>query len=108
MKYYGYYAFEYSILMRLHEIFLIKDIETQKEVEEAHKTMRDEFGKLHDMVISKLVVGNSIQINFCNDFHIKFSRDSLIQAYEEKCEVENVVRRLQKFIENKWLRRIYK
>lgn len=94
--------------MKLHEIFSIKDIEVEKEVEEEHKTMRDEFGKLHNVVVSKFVTANSIQINFFNDFHIKFSRDSWIQAYEEKCEVEDVVRRLRKYIENEWLRRIYR
>lgn len=94
--------------MKLHKTFLIKDFEIQKEVQEVQKAMRNEFGEFHDVVISKIVTANSVQINFFNDFHIKFSRDSLIQAYEEKCEVEDVVRRLRKYIENEWLRRICK
>lgn len=103
-----YYAFEYSVLMRLQEIFAIKDINMVQDVFHAKRPMRDEFGNLHDTTIAKIVGKDTIRLNFNNDFYIKISKDSLIKAYNEKCEIEDVVRRLRKYIESEWLRRIYK
>lgn len=108
VKIIDYYAFESLILMRLNDIFSLKNIERHQENEEVTKTVRDEFGKLHNIVVGKIVYEDSIRLNFSNDFHVEFSKDSLIQAYEEKCGIEDVTRRLRKYIESQWLKRIYR
>lgn len=94
--------------MRLQEIFAIESVNINKDVRDVKRTTRDDTGNLYDVTVGRFVVDNYIQINFVNDFHVGFSRDTLIKAYNEKCEVEDVVRRLRKYIENEWLRRIYK
>lgn len=106
VKIIDYYAFEYSILMRLSDIFSLKNIERHQENEELTSIVRDESEKLHNVVVGKVVYEDSIRLNFSNDYHVEFSRDSLVKAYLEKCEVEDVVRRLRKFIETEWLKRI--
>lgn len=72
-----------------------------------NRTTRDDAGNLCDVTVGRFVVDNYIRINFVNDFHVGFSRDTLIRAYNEKCEIEDVVKRLQKYIENECLKRIY-
>lgn len=108
MKAIDYYAFEYSVLIRLQEIFAIKDVNMDQNVFYAKRPMRDEFGNLHDVTIGKIVNEDSIQFNFIDNFHVKFSRDSLKRVYEERCKVEDVVMRLQKYIDEQWLNRIYR
>lgn len=103
-----YYAFEYSILMRLQEIFTLKDVDMQQDIVYAKRPTRDDFGNLHDTTITRVVRDNFIRLHFQNNFHVEFSRDSLMQAYKEKCRAEDVVRRLRKYIENQWLKRIHK
>lgn len=107
MKIIDYYAFEYSILMRLQEIFELEDVDIQQDIAYAKRPTRDEFGNLHDTTIARIVRDNFIRLNFQNDFRVEFSRNSLIQAYKEKCGVEDVVKRLRKYIETEWLKRIY-
>lgn len=107
MKIIDYYAFEYSILMRLQEIFALEDVDIQQDIIYAKRPTRDELGNLHDTIIARVVRDNFIRLNFQNDFCVEFSRDSLIQAYKEKCGVEDVARRLRKYIETEWLKRIY-
>lgn len=93
--------------MRLQEIFVLEDVDVQQDIVYTKRPTTDEFGNLHNTTITRVVRDNFIRLNFQNDFHVEFSRDSLIQAYEEKCEVEDVVRRLRKYIESEWLKRIY-
>lgn len=80
----------------------------QQDIAYAKRPTRDEFGNLRDTTIARVVRDNFIRLNFQNDFHVEFSRDSLIQAYNEKCGAEDVARRLRKYIESQWLKRIYK
>lgn len=93
--------------MRLNDIFSFENIERCQEDEDATKIVRDESGKLHNVIVAKVVYKDSIRLNFSNGFHVEFARDSLTKAYQEKCEVEDVVRRLRKYIETEWLKRIY-
>lgn len=93
--------------MRLQEIFVLEDVDVQQDIVYAKRPTRDEFGNLHDTTIARAVQDSFIRLNFQNDFRVEFSRDSLIQAYKEKCRAEDVVRRLQKYIESEWLKRIY-
>lgn len=94
--------------MRLNDIFSLENIERCREDEEVTRTVRDEFGKLHNIIVATVMYKDSIHLNFLNDFHVEFARDSLTKAYQEKCDVEDVVRRLRKYIETEWMKRIYK
>lgn len=102
-----YFAFEYSVLLRLQEIFSIKDFNMDQNIFYAKRPMQDEFGNLHDTTVARFVNEEYIQFNFIDNFYVKFSRDCLIKAFEEKCEVEEVVRKLRDYIELQWLKRIY-
>ena len=96
------------MLSRLQEIFAIKDVIINEDVCNARRTTRDDAGNLCDVTVGRFVVDNYIQINFVNDFHVVFLRNTLIKVYNEKCGVGDVVRILRKYIENEYLRSIYK
>lgn len=55
-----YYAFEYSVLSRLQEIFAIKDVIINEDVCNARRTTRDDAGNLCDVTVGRFVVDNYI------------------------------------------------
>ena len=102
-----YYAYEYSIIQKLYDIFDIENIELNKETYDISGYRRNEFGKLQNVVLSKIEVDNYIQLNFKHDFRYCISRKSLIKAFEENCPADGVVTRLKSLIEKEWLKLIY-
>lgn len=97
-----HYAYEYSIIQKLYDIFNIKNTELNKETYDISGYDRDEYGNLQKVVLSKIEVDNYIQLNFKHDFHYCISRKSLFKAFEENCSADEVVTRLKSLIESVW------
>ena len=95
-----YYAYEYSIIQKLNDIFNIKNVKFNKETLEV-------YGDLKGEPLSKFDIDNYIQLNFKHKFHYCISRKSLINAFQENCLSDEVVTRLKRIIEKEWLKLIY-
>ena len=102
-----YYAYEYTIIQKLNDIFNIENIELNKETDGLYGYSHDEYGNLQYGRLFKYDVDNYIQFNFKYDFHYCISREILIKDFEEKCIVDEVVIRLKEIIEKEWLKLIY-
>lgn len=76
-----YYTYEYEILLVLSQIFKIESININSDFYNAVKTIRNSLGKLETKVVLRKVTGELIQLNFDLDFHYKFDRRILRDAF---------------------------
>ena len=102
-----YYAYEYSIIQKLYDIFDIKNIEINRDTYDVCGTVHDEFGKLKQTVLYKFDVNSYIKLNFKHDFWYCISRKDLVKDFEDGCPVDKVVIRLKINIEKEWQKLIY-
>lgn len=102
-----YYAYEYSIIQKLNDIFNIKNVKINRETQEIHGYYCDELDNWQWGTLSKIDIDSYIQLNFKHKFHYCISRKSLINAFQENCLSDEVVTRLKRIIEKEWLKLIY-
>ena len=104
----GYYAYEYEVLMKLQDKYKIKSVEITKETREERKTVRDTDGRLKDVVVAKVDVGNTeIKLCFENDFETRLFREIDIQSgFMKGFDTDYVVSHIGTMIDNQWLNRI--
>lgn len=103
-----YYAFEYSILQKLQDIFDINSIEISRNEVNAVARSRNSFGKLSDVIVQKFTIDNIIELTFTKDFKIIFSRKDLMKKFNNDCAPEEVVNDIRKYIEKQYLKQIYR
>ena len=103
-----YYAFEYSILQKLQDIFDINSIEISRDEVSTVVRNRNSFGKLSDVIVQKFTINNIIELIFTKDFKIIFSRKDLMEKYNNDCVPEEVVNDIKKYIEKQYLKQIYR
>lgn len=102
-----YYAYEYSVLQQLNDRLKIESITIDSDTYEATKTIRNHYGKLENVVVSKINIGRTIQLNFSLDFHYKFDSTILKDAYKQKYDsgliVDWIIRDIKSVFVNKFL-----
>lgn len=99
----SYYAYEYSVFIRLNDVLKIESIDIDSETWEATKSIRNKVGKLENKVVKKFKGEDIIRLNFANDFHYEFYRKILREAYEEGYCEEYIVSQLRKDIQEEFL-----
>ena len=99
----SYYAYEYSVFMRLNDVFKIESIDIDSETWEVIHPIKNEFGKLKNKVVKKFKGEDTIRLNFANDFHYEFYRKILREAYEQGYCEEYIVSQLRKDIQEEFL-----
>ena len=104
-----YYAYEYSILQQLNDRLNIESITIASDTYEATKNIRNYHGKFKNVVISKINIGRTIQLDFPLDFHYRFDSKMLKDAYEQKHDsgfiVEQIVQNIKNVFVDKFLLR---
>lgn len=100
-----YYAYEYSVIRRLMNIFKIESVCHEKEVEDI-KGWVNENGKLENKTLSTIVLNDYIKLNFKLDWKYCFNTKIIVDAFDENVNIEDVVNVIKKEIEHDWLKEI--
>lgn len=100
----NYYTFEYQILMLLTKRLQIESVYINSDFCNAMKTYKNSFGELESRVVSRMMVNDSIRLNFNLDFHYEFNRHILKEAFIQGYDAETTVRRLISNISDEFVR----
>ena len=100
----NYYTFEYLILMSLTKRLRIESVYINSDFCNAVKTFRNSLGELETRVVSRMMVNDSIRLNFNLDFHYEFNRCVLKEAFIQGCDAETMARRLISNISDEFIR----
>ena len=100
----NYYTFEYMILMSLTKRLKIESVYINSDFCNATKTYRNSLGELETRVVSRMMVNDSIRLNFDLDFHYEFNRCILKEAFIQGCDVETASRRLISSISDEFIK----
>ena len=93
-----YYGYEYSVLSILRDELKIESINKESEIYEATATVRNNIGKLEDVVVKKITTGYTITLNFIKDFHFCFDAKILEEAFEHEISPEKTAMHLKRDI----------
>lgn len=99
-----YYAYEYSVLMGLNDQLKIESINMNSDTYDMTKTIRNKYGQLENIVISRINIGRTIILNFTKDFHFSFDTNLLRKAYEQKYDAEILICQIVNDIKNTFLK----
>ena len=100
----NYYTFEYHILMLLTKRLQIESVYINSDFCNAMKTYKNSFGELESRVVSRMMINDSIRLNFNLDFHYEFNRHILKEAFIQGCDTETTARRLISNISDEFVR----
>ena len=100
----NYYAFEYQILMLLTKRLQIESVYINSDFCNAVKTYKNSFGKLESRIVSRMMVNDSIRLNFNLDFHYEFNRHILKEAFIRGCNAETTACILISNISNEFVK----
>lgn len=96
-----YYAYEYSVIQHLMNLFKIKNVEFDKNEEFL-------YGYERKKKIGSIINRDYIIFNFDNGFKFSLERKGIKETFKSNCSIKATVSAIEEVIEEAWIKEIKK